>query len=66
MSAPFGWDHKSWADVCLAREQLQALLLLLRAAEGKEEPSADRLEALFVDIAEVGQRGAMAASWCKS
>lgn len=65
MSAPAGWDEKSWLDVCTARERLQALVARLRQLEGVEDADAEALQACFDDIAEAAQLGSMAASWCR-
>lgn len=63
--APHPWDTKSLVDCNLACEQAQAIVLLLVAALGKDEPDPSRVRALFADLAEIGQGGELAASWCE-
>ena len=66
MSAPAGWDEKSWLDVCTTREVLERQVKRLRELEGQEDPNASAICSVFDDIAEAARAGSMAASWCKS
>lgn len=66
MSAPVGWDERSWLDVCEAERILRVELDHLRSLIGKEEPSADAIASACQNIERMAAVGAMAASWCKA
>jgi hypothetical protein len=65
MSAPDGWDEKSWADAVNVAGLLRVELLRLQKLIG-DQGDAETIEAKFADIERLAGVGAMAASWCKS
>jgi hypothetical protein len=64
VSAPNGWDERSWFDTCNAEQELRALLDRLRGLMANN-PSADLVASLFEDVERVASVGGLAASWSK-